>query len=370
MLNKPLKKILIVINSLSFGGAERLVVNQANYLRMAGYEVDVLTILPKKPGFYDNLIFSGGKLLHIDAGGFSLRGIWMIAKIIRRGKYEVIMTHLFLANTLVRLACLFIFWPGKIIAYEHNVYKNEKRFKHLLIDRLLSFLTHKIVAVSDEVEDYLIKNGISKNKITVIQNGVSADNLKNILSPSQIRKELGFTKEDILVVSNGNINPQKGYETLIKAAEKVIGRNPKINFLICGLDTSQYSQSLKNQALNSRYSNQIHFLGARPDAVAIVNCADIFVMPSLWEGLSLSLLESLMLGKIVVVSDIPSMTALVKNGYNGITFVAGDAEALAKAIINIVGHPVNFQSIKDKAKETGESYSIEKNIERIIFIID
>lgn len=348
-----------------------MVVDQANCLEELGYAVDVLVILPSlKQGFYEDLKLSQGKLINIDAKGFSLHGIWLIAKLIKGKKYEAIISHLFLANTLVRLACLLAFRFDKIIAYEHNSYGKEKSFKHFFIDRLLSFLTHKIVAVSEEVKDYLIEKGISKHKIVVVQNGISEDFIKNIPAADDVRGKLGFSEKDILAVSNGNVNPQKGYETLIAAVGKVVDENPRIHFLICGSDTNEYSRFLKKQAALSPYADHVHFLGARHDAKEIVNCADIYVMPSLWEGLSLSLLEALMLGKIVVVSEIPGMTALVRDGYNGFTFKTRNAEQLAKIITFVIKHPADFQSQKSKAKETGKLYTIEKCVWQLVSLIN
>ena len=366
-----MQKILIVINTLAVGGAERLVVDQVNYLERSGYTVDVLTLLPRtKPGFYKNLVFSTGKLLGIDTHGFSIQGIISIYGIIKEGKYDVIISHLFLANTLTRIARLFSFSDSKMVVYEHNVYSKEKKTKHLMMDYILSFFTYKIIAVSDLVADYLVKHKIPKKKIIVIRNGISDDFTKKDFSPARLRQELGFRESDFVIVSVGNVNPQKGYETLIEASERVIQKHPNIHFVICGSDTSSYADSLKNMTKKTKTDTNVHFLGARLDAIDIMQCSDVFLMTSLWEGLSISLLEALMLGKLIIVSKIPSLMVLISDRHNGFSFELNNSKQLVEIISDVFENREKYGGCKENAKLTGNQYTIDSNIKRILSLVN
>ena len=366
-----MKKILIVVNTLEVGGAERLVVDQVNCLERGGHEIHILTLSPRsKPGFYRDLRFLKGKLLDISANSLSIRGVFLISKVIRQGRYDAVISHLFLANTFTRLAKMIAFSKAKMIVYEHNTYEKEKKNRHHLTDFILSFVTYKIIAVSDPVREYLIRRRIPKNKITVVKNGVSSDFLQKLISPQEVRRNLGFNERDILIVSSGNVNPQKGYETLIDAAEVVVKKYSNVHFVVCGSLSGSYASSLKDFASLKHLEKNFHFLGPRLDATSIVNCADIFVMTSLWEGLSISLLEALLLGKLIIVSRIPSLTAIIKNDYNGLTSEVGNSQSLAELITDVISNLSHYDTLGENAKATGNRYSIESNVREILSLLN
>lgn len=364
-------KILIAINNLSYGGAERIVVDQINELIERGFNVSLVTIVPTfKKGFWENVNLPENKKISLNAPSFNLFSLWTCIKFLRQEKPDILITHLFLANSLMRLASLFMFKRPKIICYEHNIYSKEKKSRHLLVDKFLSVFTKRIIAVSLPVKEFLIENGISSKKISVIENGISYDFIKNLQTKEEKRRDLFLTHNDFVLVSVGNVNPQKGHDLLIEAANILRMKNKKIKILICGSDTSDFAVGLKQLVAEKKLDDSVLFLGTRSDVLDIVNCANIFCMPSLWEGLSIALLEAMGMGKAIIVSDISSMLTVIINEENGLLFPSGQFESLGVQIGRLMTDSQLLDNLGNKAKERSRDYSIKQNVDKLLEVVN
>lgn len=365
------KKILFVINNLDLGGAERLVVDQVNYLYQLGYNVHLLTLLSSfKKNFRQQVKLPDDKIHSLELSGFDFTSLFAIWNFLRHNRPEIIISHLFFSNTIIRFGSLLFFRQPTLIAYEHNVYSKEKKNRHLLVDKFLSFFTKKIVAVSSPVREFLVKNGIPPKKILIIENGISYDFIENLQAKEEKRRELGLSRDDFVLVSVGNINLQKGHDILIEAVDILKSNNKKIRVLICGFDTSDFAIGLKKIVTERKLDDMIMFLGPRSDVVDIINCSNIFCMPSRWEGLSIALLEAMGMGKAIIVSDIPSMSEIVTHGKNGLLFSSGQSKNLSLQIERLAVDSELLVGLGDRAREKSLDFSIKKNIDRLLEVVN
>lgn len=362
-------KILIVINNLAFGGAERLVVDQINELLRRGVEVELLTLVATvKPGFVDKLNLPINCQSHLELNFNRLSNFVQLIKFLKKRKDFTVITHLFLANTLVRLAFLFI-WPRpKLIIYEHNVYSKEKGWRHLLADKFFSFFTYRIIAVSAEVRDFWQK-WVSPGKVRLVENGIATDFLNQLPPSDDTRQQLGVSASDLVVVSVGNVTPQKGYELFLSLAPVLTAKYSNLYFFICGRAEGEYADKLQRQFTQAGLTDRVQFLGSRSDALAIIAAADIFFMPSWWEGLSISLLEAMALGRCIVTTDIPSMRPVIKDPGIGLVFPPGDNKAAENILNTLLANQAKRVKYGKRARVASSQYSISQNIDHLLAAI-
>lgn len=364
------KKFLVIINNLAFGGAERLAVDQINELTRRGNFVELLLLVPtNQPSFAERLTISADHIYSLPLNFRQLKNFPSLIRFLARRRDFVIITHLFLANTLVRLAALFL-WPRpRLIVYEHNVYTREKNWRHRLIDRCLSLITDRIIAVSAEVRDFWLAASLRPSRVRLVENGIAVTDTQALPEPAITKQAFGLSPTDLLIVSVGNVTPQKGYELILAVAEKLVSKYPTLHFLICGRAEGDYATLLKEQALKRGLTDRVHFVGARSDALAIIKAADIFLMPSWWEGLSISLLEALSLGRPVITTDIPSMKPIIKEPGVGLVFSPGDQVAAGNLIDDLLAQPAKRALYGNRALEASRQYSIVSNIDRLLVAI-
>jgi len=363
------EKILIVINNLAFGGAERLVVDQINELNQRGVWVELLTLVKTdKANFNDRLKLPVSQYHHLELNFNRLGNLWSMVQFLSRRKDFTIITHLFLANTLVRLAALLVWpWP-QLVVYEHNVYSQEKGWRHLLMDKFLALFTYRIIAVSAAVRDFWQKR-VNPSKVRLVKNGIATDWLDDLPLVADTRRALGLTPDDLVVVSVGNVTPQKGYELILQIAPALLKRYTNLHFLIAGRAEGGYADKLKAAAVAGDLAERVRFLGARSDAPAIMAAADVFFMPSLWEGLSISLLEAMAIGRPIVVTDIPSMKPVIKDPQVGLVFPSGNQLAATALLDDLLADKIKQDDYARRAKLASANYSIDNNIDNLLAAI-
>lgn len=191
-----------------------------------------------------------------------------------------------------------------------------------------SFLCSMMVAVSSELRQYAINvEGVKPNKIVVIENGVKPIlNVSNLDQITRTRKELGTTKDGLVFLSVGRLTTEKGHAILLKAIAQLEDRGHV--FAIAGegplaLELAELTRSL---AIEDR----VRFLGLRNDVVGLLQASDVYVQPSLSEGLPLSLLEAMFAGLPIIATDVGATANALATG--GLLVPAGDSAALAAAL--------------------------------------
>lgn len=367
-----MKKILFAINKFAVGGAERLVVNQANYLNEKDFSVFVVTFFSEKENSIKRelLVPQTSQVFISFRGFFDLAGYYRLIAFLKREQFNVIITNLFFTNTVVRIAVFvaFLFDAKKpvVVAYEHNIYRY-KEWRHFFVDWMLSFTTTKIIAVSEAVKRFLVIRGcISAKKIVVLHNGVLIP-VQCVLSREEARKKYGIPESIFLILSVGRVTQQKGYEYLIEATAMLSEQGMKnILFLIIGAEEQKLSVALRANIQKKKLSETLRFLGPMDhcDVVGYLSAADVFCMPSLWEGFGIAAVEAMMLGKPVVASNIDGLREIVYHGEDGLLVPPRNAKALADAISRLAGDKAFLVRCAGSAKEHALFFSFDGHIRR------
>ena len=347
-------KVLQLINSLSAGGAEKLLVDAAKMYSEKGIDVDVLLLYGEKTPFYNSLskeknikIFS----LSESSNVYNPLYIFKLKKYLKM--YDVIHVHLFPSIYWVAIAKMISFKKHKIIFTEHNTTnrrRNSKLFK--FVDKIIYKQINKIITISDSVDDSLKKHlGAKFKNIYKIYNGINLGEIKNAV---------GYTKSDLnlpdttkLIIQVSSFTPQKDQSTVINTMTQL---NDNIHLLLVG--NGPLKDEKMRLAKELGVHKRVHFLGIRDDVPKLLKSVDIVILSSFFEGLSLSSVEGMISGKPFIASDVPGLTEVVKDA--GILFKCGDTTALSTIMNQLLDDKVYSEKIAQACIKKAMNFDINK----------
>jgi glycosyltransferase involved in cell wall biosynthesis len=356
-------KVLQLISSLPVGGAEDLVAAMVTGLDARRFQVQAATIGP--PGEVGAELTRAGhpvRSLGLDLKHTPLvRVVARVRELLREVKPDILHTHLYHPNLYGRLASLGLGLKG-VVASVHNSYTRVKLHR-CLGNFFLSGITDKVLVSSPQVwQDVHTWDRVPARKLEVFPYGVRLPDLEVALDPGEIRAELGVSGFVLGMV--GRLEEQKGHSYLVAALPELMGEIPDLTVLLVG--EGKAGAALKRQAEELGVSSRVHFLGTRRDLPRLFRAVDLFVQPSLWEGLPLTLLMAMGAGLPVVGTRVSGVTEIIADGINGRLIAPGDSQALAAVILDLHRRPELRRRLADAARRTvAERYSQEAMLRRL-----
>lgn len=347
-------KILYLCESLKIGGAEQLILTTLKYLDRNKF-YPVVYCIEDRGELADEIKNIGINVNNLNKKLYlwNILIIFDLLRIFNKEKPDILHTHLFYANYFGRIAALFFRIPIVIIT-EHGTYSNFKRFYHYWIDSFLVLFTDKIIAVSYAVKRYILKHSIiPSSKITVIYNGVDMDRFDSVFNLDKLatKRKFGFIESDIVIGCVSNLAPWKGQFILLQAFVRVAEKIPNVTLCIVGRDANGFKSLLETFTLKNGLSEKVHILGERRDIPQILRSFDIFVFPSLTEGLGISLLEAMYMGLPAIASNTEGITEIIEHQKDGILFRPADIAALSESIfVSINNNRIKNISINAREK--------------------
>jgi glycosyltransferase involved in cell wall biosynthesis len=234
-------------------------------------------------------------------------------------------------------------------------------------------LTSHFHAITGAVKDAAVATlGIPADRITVIERGRDPDRLGQ---PSRerrrrARQSLGLEEDDEVLVNVGRQEYQKGQRYLLEAVPRLLANHPRLVLLIAGRDghaTAELQRTHRELELGGR----VRFLGHRSDVPDILAAADVFVFPSLFEGLGGSVIEAMALGLPVVASDIPALREVVADGANARLVSPGSSRALAQAIAGLLDDENQRRGFGERSRAIFEErFTLERSTSRMIALYE
>lgn len=321
-------KILHVITSLRTGGAEKLMVDLLpRFNSCREIEADLCLFDGVDTPFRREAEAAGIEIYDFGAKNsvYNPLNILRLLKLMR--SYDIIHTH----NTSPQLfaAIASLFSRKKLVTTEHNTTnrrRNHRIFK--LIDQWMYKRYKKIICISDKAEENIkaYLPSLKSPSVCTIYNGVDISKF-SAANPSQELSDIAGTdtKKVIMVAA---FRPQKDQKTLIRALAEL----PE-NFHLFLVGEGECQNECKNLSDSLSIANRTHFFGRRSDVAQLLKAADFVVMSSHYEGLSLSSLEGMAVGKPFLASDVDGLREVVKGA--GILFPHEDASALASEIMKL-----------------------------------
>ncbi|NOZ64541.1 MAG: glycosyltransferase [Caldiserica bacterium] len=363
-------KVLRVLPSLEMGGVEKTLISLLPELKKKGLDIKVCTLY-RKDILAEELEKLGIKVVNIgmrsrmDVDFKYTRGVVSLANFIRKGKFDIVHTHLYRANTPGRIAAILARAPV-IIANEHNVdsWKNAAQRR---MDRVLARFTDKIIAVSKRVKEFYVEEvGLPEEKIEVIYNGVDLNRFEKKVDKEKKREELAIPENSLLIGTVGRLQPQKDHKTFLKAASLILKKFPRAHFIVVG--GGSLRKELESFAKAIGIEKNVHFLGERKDIEKILPLMDIFVLSSTREGFPITLLEAMACGIPVVATSVGGCPELVKEGETGFLVAPRNPGFLGERVVHLLKNQALREKIRRKAKKRAELFTIEKMAERTLAI--
>ncbi|MFH1593983.1 MAG: glycosyltransferase [Candidatus Omnitrophota bacterium] len=344
-----MKKVLYLCRHLNYGGAEMGLLTTLKNIDRDKFNFVIVSI--EKKGPVGALIGKlGFKVIYLDskAGLFNIFLIWKITQILKEERPDILHTSLFYANFFGRCAAL-LARPRVVIIEERSMY-TEKRFYHVVIDKILSVFTDKIIVCSNSVLDFTVRQeGIDRDKFCLIYNAVDTERF-NISKPKEaLRAEYGFSNDQFIIGTVGSLIPKKGHRFLIKAISELNEYIPGLKLLVIGEGESR--GYLTELARLYKSQENVQFLGARMDVPELMKLLDIFALPSLQEGFPRTLIEAMYSGIPVVASNISGIPEVILDGENGCLVPPGDHAAMTDKIRILYKDPALRNSMGLKARD-------------------
>jgi L-malate glycosyltransferase len=327
---------------LAVGGTERQFVYATKALHAAGLDIHA-GVIKKKGPFIKEIESLGIPLDEYPTHSLhsiqTVRQQRLLAQHIRSRNIEIVHAYGFYANVFAIPAAKLARRPVTLAAVrDTGVYLTPiMRYAQKTACRLADC----VVANSNAVRDWLVNDGVNAKRIRVIRNGIAIPPKREDTEHFRIRKELGIPLDTPIVATVCRLTPSKGLEDLLRAAVRVTACLPRVQFLIAGSDLSQpgYRLQLERFAADLNLSRSVHFLGERSDVLDILSESDLFVLPSLSEGLSNVLLEAMIANLPVVATDIGGNPEVVEHGKTGLLIPPKNVDELLAAIIQILQNP-------------------------------
>lgn len=350
-------KILQATTARGWSGGTEQCLLLAKYMNKLGYETDVLTWRgceldrrAEKLGI-DRVYFPNRKK-------FSLKEAKELARILEN--YDVVNTHISKAHWFIWLASFFTKRRPKVVYTRRVPYSLSK----VSLLTKYNFHTNTVVSVSPEIFKNLQKVPFIKQKLYFIPSGVEIDRFNSNVE-SHIREELKLTKEAIVITNVANFSEIKGQHILIPVFKKLVNKykGRSIYLLLVGRDTQ--SEQALSMAKQYGVEKRVISLGFRRDLPQVLKASDLFVFPSLNEGIAGSLLQAMAMRKIVVASYIGGIKSYLKHMENGIAVKPGSVESLYQGLITGLEN-LNNEGMKQRARETAIRYDIRTVTEKTV----
>jgi len=282
-------------------------------------------------------------------------------RFLRENRIHIVNTHMFIATfyyaPIAKLARVPVLLETTHLMEKWRLEKGFFRRNSFVIDRFFYKMLDKVLAVSHACKrDLAAMKGVPLDKIAVVHNGrdLASFDPDRIDCRAGLRREFGYSPDDFVFGVFARLNHQKGHRYLVEAASLLKDIGIRANILCVG--DGELQEKLAGQCREAGIADRFVFAGFRKDIPALLSMVDTTVLPSLYEGLPLCVIESLAMGRPVIATAVDGTPEIVVPGQTGLLVPARDPNALAEAMRYALEN-------RDELKRLGESgrrYVLEK----------
>jgi len=298
-----------------------------------------------------------------------MRTFLTLMHVFRTEQPHIVHTHTSKAGILGRWAA----WLSSVPVIIHTPHGHVFRgyfnrwisLFYVQLERWTARITDKIIALTEQEKiDHLSFHIAPDNKFEVIHSGVDLNKFRHVRNdPIHIKNELEIQGRAFVIGTVGRLAPVKGHRYLIEAAKDIVEEYPETCFLFLG--DGELSHELRSLAIKLGIKENIRFLGWRPEVAEILSTFDIFVFPSLNEGMGKAVVEAMCLGKPIIASRVGGILDLIVDGVNGLLVPQADSQILAANIKTLLSDPAKREKMGNEGKKMCLQYASNKMIQKI-----
>ena len=348
--------ILFIANHLNVGGISSYLFTLAGGLKQNGHNVYVAS---SGGELLDKFVAAGIKHIKVPLRTKSeispkiVFSFFKLKKLIK--KYDIDLVHSNSRTTQV-LGSLLSCYSGK-----PHIFTCHGFFRAKLSRRIFPCWGRAVIAISQQVREHLISDfKLADEKISVINNGIDLHNFGDFSGRLKTRKVLGIN-DNLLVGIVARLSDVKGHTYLLKAMQVVIRSFPSAKLLVVG--EGKMKGVLAKEVDDLGIKNNVLFLSQVGGTKDVLATMDVFVMPSLQEGLGLALMEAMAQGLAVVGSAVGGIQTLIQDKHTGLLVAPADPLALANAITQLLSDAALRNNLGSKARKfITENFSKEKMV--------
>lgn len=298
-----------------------------------------------------------------------LRCLFYLWRLMKREKFAIVHTHTSKAGILGRWAAkmarvpIIIHTPHGHVFYGHFGPLASKFF--LITEKVMDSVTDHIVALSEGERNDYVELSISKpHKMHTIHSGVDIDQYtKAQVNIEEKKRSLGLKPNGLIVGTVGWLLPIKGPMYLLRAMGTVWQSHPETRLLFVG--KGELKEQLSTEALRMGASDRVTFVGWRDDVAEIMQILDVFVLPSLNEGMGRVLVEAMAAAKPIVASNVGGIPDLVRDGQNGLLVSPGDSDGLCVAMKKLLDDKKMRNEMGRRGRAMAQNFGVEKMVEKL-----
>ena len=298
-----------------------------------------------------------------------------LKRLIETGHYDIIHCNTPMGGIVTRLAARRVRKQGCKVYYTahgFHFYKGAPKKNWVIfypIEKLFSRITDKIITITSE--DYHLAKEKFYCQIEHIH-GVGVDEKRYFRvgddEKQKLRVQMGFDKEQKLILCIGELLPNKNQSMAIKMMKSIVKKYPTAQLLLAG--NGPEKENLKQEIVNCGMQKHVELLGYVTNLQDFQHIADVAVSCSKREGLPLNIVEAMLSGTPVVASENRGHRELLKNGNNGYLVQLGDSITMAKYVIELLENKINYEKISNAAEKKAKSYgfvNVKRELEGIYF---
>ncbi|MBN2570313.1 MAG: glycosyltransferase [Deltaproteobacteria bacterium] len=359
-------KVVHIVENLDVGGLEKIIASIVKNLDREKYETEVWCL--SKGGVIAQEIENAGSKMKIVgmSSYYNPVNILRLSVMLRKTQTDIMHTHGYFAGTFGRLSAIVVRIPV-VITHVHSTYFGYTK-RNMLIERILSHFTDKIICISHAVKKFVVDNeGISRKRVHVIYNGIeSPGEREDRLS----RVALGIDDKDIVIVTVASLVPNKGHKVLLDAFHVLSLKHENVRLLLIG--DGILRNELERYAERLNLYDRVIFTGVSSDVYLLLRLSDIFVLPTVErEGLGIAIIEAMACGLPVVGSRLGGIPEVIQDQKNGFLFTPGNSQELAQ----VLGLLVSDGNLRNAAGNAGrkifaETFTAEEMTRRIEMLYD
>lgn len=342
--------IVHVVVTLERGGLERLVTDLAIAQFRAGHRVAVFC-LNDAQGYADTLRGAGVEVvMGHKRGGFDLGVLGRLRALIGQSQADVVHAHGFVPNYYAA-ATLWTMRGGPALVgtcHDMGTRLSNRRLRWFYQASL--WRTDRVAMVGRQVHERFVNGGLvaAENAVTVL-NAVPLERFVDASAGrAKAREALGLSASALVLGCVGRLVGLKNHRLMIALMPQVLAQHPDAMLLLLG--GGELAEALRAQAAQLGIADHVMLAGERPDVAGLLPAMDLFVMPSLTEGVSIALLEACAAGLPVVATDVGGNPEIIASGERGLLVPPDDGPATLSAMLSLLSSPARRQQLGDAAR--------------------